>query len=90
MPKTAIIALAIAAYDTIKGYVLNNWGFLTPLITSWQTLTPWYTDLNFVFLLLVAAWLASNIIIAAILTRRKPKEEKSEPKKEKGSKEKNA
>ncbi|WXG41509.1 MAG: hypothetical protein WED07_12210 [Candidatus Freyarchaeum deiterrae] len=94
-PAVAIIALAAAVYDTIKGYVLNNWGYLTPLITSWQTLAPWYTDPNFVFLLLVAVWLASNLIIAAILTRRKPKEEekeeKGEPKKkEKRSKEKNA
>jgi NSS family neurotransmitter:Na+ symporter len=93
-PAIAIIALAVAAYDTIKGYVFNYWGYLTPLITSWQTLAPWYNDLNLVFLLLAAAWLATNIIIAALLTRRKPKEkeeeEKSEPRKEKRSKQKNA
>nr|MDO8081904.1 hypothetical protein [Candidatus Freyarchaeota archaeon] len=83
-PAVAVIALAAAVYDTIKGYVFNSWGFLTPLITSCQTLAPWYTRLNFVFLLLVAVWLASNIITAAVLTRRKPKEEeKSKPKKRK-------
>lgn len=85
-PATAIIALAIGIYDTIKGYVPNSWGTLSPLVTFLQTLAPRYTDLNLVFLLLVAVWLTSNIILAFILTRRKPKEEKSVEKKEKGRK----
>jgi NSS family neurotransmitter:Na+ symporter len=84
-PATVIITLVIGVYDTLKGYVSNSWGILSPLTAFQQTLAPWYTNPNFVFPILALLWLTSNTIIAIILTRRKPKEEKVEKKKKKGS-----
>lgn len=89
-PATVIITLVIGVYDTLKGYIPNSWGIPSPLVTLQQTLAPWYTNPNFVFQILAVVWLAGNIIIAIILTRRKPKEEKMGKKKEKGEQIRNA
>ncbi|MEM2146033.1 MAG: hypothetical protein QW279_11780 [Candidatus Jordarchaeaceae archaeon] len=89
-PATVIIALVIGVYDTLKGYVSNSWGIFSPLVAFQQTLAPWYTNPNFVFPILALVWLASNIVMAIILTRRKPEEEKVEKKKEKGKRIRNA
>lgn len=77
-PGVGLIALALGIYDTLGGYVFYSWGFLYPMISPWQLLSPWYTSLNFVFLVLILVWLASNLIIAIILTRRRVEQERSE------------
>lgn len=77
-PGIVIIALALGIYDTLSGYVFYSWGFLYPLTSFLQMLSPWYTNLNFVFLFLVPVWLASNLIIAFILTKRRVEEKSGE------------
>ncbi|MEM3593705.1 MAG: hypothetical protein QXS27_03155, partial [Candidatus Jordarchaeaceae archaeon] len=88
-PAIVIIALVIGLYDTVKGYVPNSWGILSPTAAFLQTLAPGYTNPNFTFTFLALVWLVSNIIIAIILTKRKTKEEKVYEKKEKGEQKRN-
>ncbi|MGQ9723000.1 MAG: hypothetical protein ACUVXA_16955 [Candidatus Jordarchaeum sp.] len=76
-PGVCIIALIIGILDTLYGYVFYSWGFFYPLISFWQMLSPWYVNLNFVFLFLIPVWLASNLVIAFILTKIRVEKEGS-------------